>query len=627
MSLLIVGMDVTIVNVALPAIRHDFGASVSALQWTTAAYTVVLASLLMLGGSTADRLGRARVFKIGLALFTAASLACALAPGVGWLIAFRVLQGAAGAMLNPVAMSIIRNTFEDPRERAQAIGIWAAVVGISLALGPVLGGLLVGLSWRAVFLVNIPIGLAAIALTARFVPESRAPRPRRPDPVGQVLVIVMLASLTSAIIEGPSLGWRSPWIVALVITAGVSLATFVRYELRRGDPLIEPRFFASRPFSAATVIAVAAFTAFGGFLFLNTLYLQDVRGLSAASAGLYTLPIAAMTVLCGPIAGRVVGTRGVRGPLVVGGLGLGLGGLMLVALSADTSLGWLLGAYCVFGLGFGAVNPPITNTAVSGMPPSQAGVAAAVATTSRQVGLTLGVAIVGAIVTAGVGGSLHDDLVAATHAAWWLIAALGAGIVALGIVASTAGGPGERRPDRRAAGRRARGGVMAAPTRISPRRAWRAMSGLVLDHDRKEAVSRELGLSFARVRALRRLAAEPLTLRALAELLVADPPYVTLIVDDLEKRGLAHAHPAPRGPAREARGADRRRPGGRRARRGDPRRATGRAARRARGGPRGAAARARGPRALTERCASRRDCCQGRSGGRSRGPRRVRIRR
>jgi EmrB/QacA subfamily drug resistance transporter len=438
MSLLIVGMDVTIVNVALPSIRRDFGASVSSLQWTTAAYTVVLASLLMLGGSTADRLGRARVFKVGLALFTAASLACALAPGVGWLIAFRVLQGAAGAMLNPVAMSIIRNTFEDPRERAQAIGIWGATVGISMALGPVLGGVLVELSWRAVFLVNIPIGLAAIALTARFVPESRAPRPRRPDPVGQVLVIVTLASLTSAIIEGPGLGWGSPPIVALALTAGVAFVALVRYELRTVDPLIELRFFASRPFAAATVIAVAAFTAFGGFLFLNTLYLQDVRGLSPASAGLYTLPIAAMTVLCSPIAGRVVGARGARGPLVVGGLGLGLGGLMLVSLSADTSLAWLLGAYCIFGLGFGAVNPPITNTAVSGMPPSQAGVAAAVATTSRQVGLTLGVAVVGAIVAAGLSSSLEDDLATATHAAWWLIAVLGAGIVALGLAASTA---------------------------------------------------------------------------------------------------------------------------------------------------------------------------------------------
>ena len=436
MSLLIVGMDVTIVNVALPAIRQDLDASVVGLQWTTAAYTVALASLLMLGGSMGDRLGRARVFQVGLALFTAASLACSLAPGIGWLIAFRVLQGVAGAMLNPVAMSIIRNTFEDPRERAQAIGIWAAVVGVSMALGPVLGGVLVELSWRAVFLVNIPIGLAAIALTARFVPESRAPRPRRPDPLGQLLVIVLLASLTMAIIEGPRLGWDSPAILALAVAAGVALVTLVRHELRTVDPLIELRFFSSRPFAAATVIAVAAFTAFGAFLFLNTLYLQDVRGLSPANAGLCTLPIAAMTVLCSPVAGRVVGARGVRLPLIVGGLGLGGGALMLVSLSADTPLGWLLAAYCIFGLGFGAVNPPITNTAVSGMPASQAGVAAAVATTSRQVGLTLGVAVL-AVVTPGLDGSVRDELATATHAGWWLIATLGAAIVALGMAASS----------------------------------------------------------------------------------------------------------------------------------------------------------------------------------------------
>ena len=545
MSLLIVGMDVTIVNVALPSIRRDLGASVSALQWTTAAYTVVLASLLMLGGSTADRLGRARVFKFGLALFTAASLACSLAPGVGWLIGFRIVQGAAGAMLNPVAMSIIRNTFEDPRERAQAIGIWGAVVGISMALGPVLGGVLVGLSWRAVFLVNIPIGLAAIALTARFVPESRAPRPRRPDPVGQILVIVMLASLTSAIIEGPSLGWGSPLIIALAVTAGVSLVTLVRYELRRVDPLIEPRFFASRPFSAAAVIAIAAFAAFGGFLFLNTLYLQEVRGLSPLSAGLCTLPLAAMTVLVSPIAGRVVGTRGVRGPLVVGGLAVSAGSLMLVSLSADTSLGWLLAAYSVFGLGFGAVNPPITNAAVSGMPASQAGVAAAVATTSRQIGLTLGVAVVGAMATTAVDGSLHDQLAAASHAAWWLIAALGAGIAALGLAASTEAAQASAERTARAPARGAAGGVMGTPETDLARRAWRTMLDVVLDHDRKIAVSEALGVSWARVRALQRLAAQPHTLSELAEQLAADRPYVTLIVDGLEERGLVQRTPHP----------------------------------------------------------------------------------
>jgi EmrB/QacA subfamily drug resistance transporter len=439
MSLLIVGMDTTIVNIALPAIQSDFNASVSELQWTIAAYSVVLASFLMMGGSTADRFGRAKVFQIGLAVFTAASLACSLAPSIGWLIVFRIFQALGGSMLNPVAMSIIRNVFEDPRERAQAIGVWGAVVGISMALGPLLGGLLVPISWRAVFLVNIPIGLAAMALTARFVPESRAPRPRRFDPVGQVLVIVMLASLTTTIIEGASQGWSSPWIIALAITAITSFIVLVPYELRRSEPLIEPRFFASRPFSAATLIAIAAFMSFGGFLFINTLYLQDVRDFSPTVAGLCTLPMAAMTVICAPISGRITGTRGARGPLVVGGLGLGIGSLMLVSLSPDTSIAWLLLAYTVFGIGFGAVNPPITNTAVSGMPPSQAGVAAAVASTSRQTGLTLGVAVLGAVATAGINESLHADLSAASHAAWWLIVGLAMLVVVLGFAGSTKG--------------------------------------------------------------------------------------------------------------------------------------------------------------------------------------------
>jgi EmrB/QacA subfamily drug resistance transporter len=438
LSLLIIGMDVTIVNVALPAIGRDLDASVSGLQWTVASYTVVLASLLMLSGSTADRLGRARVFQCGLVLFTLASLACSLAPSIGWLIAFRALQGVGASMLNPVAMSIIRNTFEDPQERAKAIGIWGAVFGVSLALGPVLGGILVPLSWRAVFLINIPIGLAAIALTARFVPESRAPRARRVDPVGQVLVIVVLASLISGIIEGPELGWRSPAIVSLLAIAGAALVAFIRYELRRDEPLIELRFFTSRPFAAATAIAVAGLGAFGGFLFVNTLYLQEVRGLSPFHAGLCTLPMAAMTILVAPISGRIVGAHGVRWPMVFGGLGMGIGSLMLVSLEADTSLTWILAAYVVFGAGFGAINPPITVSAVSGMPASQAGVAAAVATTSRMTGQTLGVAIIGAVATAGVTHSVSAELATASHAAWWLIAALAVAVSGLGLFASSA---------------------------------------------------------------------------------------------------------------------------------------------------------------------------------------------
>jgi EmrB/QacA subfamily drug resistance transporter len=438
MSLLIVGLDVTIVNVALPSIRTDFDASVSELQWTIDAYTLVLASLLMLSGSTADRLGRVRVFKIGLVVFTLGSLACSLAPSVTALVVFRMVQAVGGSMLNPVAMSIIRNTFEEPRERAQAIGVWGGVVGISLALGPVIGGALVGISWRAIFLVNIPVGLLAIALTARYVPESRAAKARRIDPVGQALVIVMLASIVYAIIEGPGLGWTSARIVGLFGVGVAALAGLVLYEPRRREPLIELRFFRSAPFSGATAIAVCAFAAMAGFLFLNTLYLQEVRGFSPLDAGLLTLPMAGMTFLFGPVSGRVVGTLGPRVPLLIGGAGIGLGCLLLTGLTATTPMGLLVAAYAIFGIGFGFVNPPITNTAVSGMPADQAGVAAAVASTSRMVGQSLGVAIVGAVTTAGIAGaSLHDGLPAASHTGWWIISGCGAAVFALGLATTT----------------------------------------------------------------------------------------------------------------------------------------------------------------------------------------------
>ncbi len=210
MSLFIVGLDITVVNVALPSIGRELHAGISGLQWTVGAYTVVMASLLMLSGSTADRFGRRRTFVLGLTVFSVASLLCSLAPSVGLLVLFRVLQAVGASMMNPVAMSIITNTFTDPRERAQAVGVWGAVFGISMALGPIVGGTLVSsVGWRSIFLINLPVGLAAIILTLRFIPESRAPRPRRFDPVGQALVIVLLATLTYGIIEAPSRGWSS----------------------------------------------------------------------------------------------------------------------------------------------------------------------------------------------------------------------------------------------------------------------------------------------------------------------------------------------------------------------------------------------------------------------------------
>jgi EmrB/QacA subfamily drug resistance transporter len=431
MSLFIVGLDNTIVNVALPTMRTDLHASVSGLQWTIDAYTLVLASLLIFAGSMADRLGRARIFKVGLALFTFGSLLCSVAPSVGLLVAARVVQAIGGSMLNPVAMSIIRNTFTDPRERAQAIGVWGGVIGLSMALGPVLGGALVeGIGWRSIFWVNVPVGLLAIALTARFVAESRAPKPRRPDPVGQVLMLVFLASLISAIIEAPDAGWVSPQTLGLFGVAVAALVALLTYEPRRRDPLIDLRFFRSAPFSGATAIAVSAFVALSGFLFLNTLYLQEARGLSPLEAGLYILPMAAMTVVVGPLSGRFVGRVGPRPSLLLGGLGITVSALLLTGLEPSTPHGRLVLAYVVFGIGFGAVNPPITNTAVSGMPPAQAGVAAAVASTSRQVGASLGIALIGAVAVAGAGSP--RALAAASHVGWWIIAGCGVLVLALG---------------------------------------------------------------------------------------------------------------------------------------------------------------------------------------------------
>ncbi|MFC7910656.1 MFS transporter [Streptomyces nigra] len=434
MSLLIVSLDNTALNVALPALQSDLHASTSGLQWTIDAYTLVLASLLMLAGSTADRIGRKRVFMAGLVVFTIGSALCSLAPDLNSLIVFRMVQAVGGSMLNPVAMSIITNTFTNPRERARAIGVWGAVVGISMAAGPLIGGLLVEtVGWRAIFWVNLPVGLAALLLTLRFVPESRAAKARRADPVGQVLVMLLFGSLTYAIIEAPT----APAAEVLVF-GGLALAALVGllvHEPRRAEPLIDLRFFRSAPFSGATVIAVSAFAALGGFLFLSTLYLQNVRGLDALHAGLWMLPMAALCFVCAPVAGRVVGNRGPRLPLLIAGASMTASGILFAAFEAESSDATLVLGYILFGLGFGFVNAPITNTAVSGMPRAQAGVAAAVASTSRQLGQALGVAVIGAVLASGIGTAAYRTaFVTAARPAWWIVAACGALVLLVGLL-------------------------------------------------------------------------------------------------------------------------------------------------------------------------------------------------
>jgi EmrB/QacA subfamily drug resistance transporter len=436
LSLFLVGMDVTIVNVALPAIQHDLHASLSGLQWIVDAYTLVVASFLMLSGSMSDRFGRRRVFQIGLTLFSAGSLLCSLAHSVAALVAYRAIQGLGASMLNPVALSIIANTFPEPKERARAVGVWGAVAGISLALGPLIGGALTQtVGWRSIFWINLPVGIAAVALAARFVPESKAPRARAFDPVGQGLVLAGLASLTYAVIEGAHRGWRSPLISASLGIFVCALVGFLLYEPRRKEPLVDLRFFRSVPFSSATVLALLAFSSFAGFLFLNTLYLQQVRGFSAFRTGLCTLPLAIAMMFCAPLSGRLVGSHGTRLPLLLAGFGFLLSTLILTGLSGSTPIVLLLVAYGLFGVGLGMVNPAITNNAVAGMPLTQAGVAAAIASTSRQVGAALGVAIAGTIVVAS--RAHGTDFAQATHPIWWMMTSCGLTVLLLGWASNT----------------------------------------------------------------------------------------------------------------------------------------------------------------------------------------------
>jgi EmrB/QacA subfamily drug resistance transporter len=437
-SLFIVGLDSTIVNVALPSIGRDLHASVAGLQWTIDGYTLVLASLLMLSGATADRVGRRRTFQVGLAVFTVGSGLCSLAPGLGWLIAFRMVQAVGGSMLNPVAMSIITNTFTDRAERARALGAWGGTFALSVALGPVLGGILVeSVGWRGVFWVNIPVGLAAIALTARFVPESRAARARRPDPIGQGLIIVMLGSLTYAIIEGPAHGWHSADILALFALSALTLAFFVVYEAHRTEPVLDPRFFRSAPFAGAVLTAISAFAALGGFLFLATLYLQDVRDMSALVAGLHMVPMAAVMAVGAVVSSRILARWGGRLPTVAAGAGIAAGGVLLSGITTSWSTWQIIIAFSVFGLGSGMVNAPITQAAVSGMPFAQAGVASGIASTSRQIGTSLGVAITGSILAANLHGPLQDWFVPASHADWLLLVGCGVAIMVLGLVTNS----------------------------------------------------------------------------------------------------------------------------------------------------------------------------------------------
>lgn len=433
-------MDATIVNVAIPSIRSDFNATSSQLQWVIDVYTLVLASLLLLSGTMADRFGRRRIFQIGLTTFAIGSLLCSLAPNIEVLIAARLLQAVGGSMLNPVAMSIITQTFSGRVERARAVGVWGAVVGISMALGPMVGGLLIdAFSWESVFWINLPICLVAVVAAALVVPESKSNKVRGLDPIGQALAIVFMVGMIVGLIEGPGLGWTDPRTIGIFVVAIVSFAAFCRYELRHSEPFIELRFFRSVPFAAATVTGVFAFAAYGAFLFMMSIYLQNIRGYSPLQTGLMFLPIAAGTLVFSPLSGRLVGKYGTRPSLVTAGILLAVASALLTQLDQYTADWQLLVVFGVFGIGFGMVNAPITTSAVSGMPRDRAGAASAIASTSRQVGVSLGVALSGTLAGSVIAadsnsaGSVGDMV-----PLWWVAAGLSVAIVALGLYSTTA---------------------------------------------------------------------------------------------------------------------------------------------------------------------------------------------
>jgi DHA2 family methylenomycin A resistance protein-like MFS transporter len=381
-GMFLVLLDVTVVNVALPRLRADLGADVHSLQWIVDGYAVALAALMLPCGDLGDRHGHKRVVLAGLAAFGAGSLAAGLAPGPGLLVAGRVVQGVGAALLLPGTLAVVSRAYPEARERARAIGIWAAISSLALPAGVIAGGALVdGPGWRWAFLVNLPIIAVALPVTAHVVRESREPAARALDLPGAVLAVALLATLTFAIIAGAP---------AAAVAAGALLAALVAVERRHPEPLLPPAPFRRPAFGAANAVAGAMNLGTLGTLFVLTLFLQDVQGRSALGAGVAILPAFGLLAVVAPLTGRLVGRRGPRGPMVAGLL-IAAGGLGLLATEH------LLVASTLWGLGLGLLTPAVVAAAMGAVEPERAGLAAAVNNTARQAGGAIGIAASGAI--------------------------------------------------------------------------------------------------------------------------------------------------------------------------------------------------------------------------------------
>jgi EmrB/QacA subfamily drug resistance transporter len=400
-ALAMVMLDNTVTNVALPSIQRDFGASLSALEWTINAYTLTFAVLLVTGGRLGDIFGRRRVFLIGVVVFAAASATIGLAPSEGWLVASRAVQGVGAALMMPGTLSIITNAFP-PQERGKAIGMWAGVSAIALALGPLVGGWLTqDVTWRAIFFINVPIAVVAVFVTLFAAEESRdETASRQVDFPGIATLTVGLTALVLALVEGNAWGWGSPGIVALLATAVVGLVSFALIERRSAAPIVDFAFFRSRSFLGANIVAFSiSFGMFAVFFFL-ALYMQNILGYGPLETGVRFLPMTIVIMFAGPLAGRMSDRIGPRTPLVIG--------LLLVAVSlgwqsrigVDTSFGFLVVPFILLGVGMGFTMSPMSTAAMNSVDRSKAGVASGTLSMTRMVGGTFGVAALGALVAA-----------------------------------------------------------------------------------------------------------------------------------------------------------------------------------------------------------------------------------
>jgi EmrB/QacA subfamily drug resistance transporter len=410
-------LDITVVNVALPSIRDDLGASFTDLQWVVDAYALTLAALVLTAGSLADRLGRRRVFVAGLTIFTSASLLCALAPDPTFLNLARAIQGVGGAVMFAVSLALIAQEFVAGRERGMAMGIYGATIGIAVAIGPLVGGALTdSLGWESIFYLNVPIGIAAIAITYLKLRESRDPNATRVDWPGVATFSAALFLLVLALVRGNDEGWGSTLIVSLLAGAGALILAFLAIERRVAEPMLPLELFKRPAFTGVQLAAFAISSSiFALFLYL-TLYLQNYLGLSPFQAGLRYLPITVVSFFAAPIAGALLSRVHARLMLSVGLAGVGVGLLLMSGIDAGSDWTTLLGGFLVAGAAVGLINPVVADVAVSVVPKERSGMAAGINDTFRQVGVAVGIAVWGAIFV-GRGADKVAELTAGTPAA------------------------------------------------------------------------------------------------------------------------------------------------------------------------------------------------------------------